>query len=181
VLRETKAVPELQRESLRSLGELAPEPKRTAEQWWKGLAKAHGDAAAGERVFFHSKGPGCYKCHMVDNRGSSVGPDLSTIGRAANRDKIIESILEPSKEVAPTFTAWRITTRDGKERVGMIAGETFDSFVRVVDSQGKEEKIHRTDIEERVALPKSIMPDDLPNQMTEREFLDLIAFLTSRK
>src|SRR5258707_7483847 len=123
---------------MRSLGERpTPGSKRTADEWRKLVAAGNGDPAAGERVFFHAKGLGCYKCHRVDNRGSGVGPDLSTIGRATSREKLIESILEPSKEIAPAYTAWRITTRDGKDRVGMIAGETFDSFVTVVDSQGK--------------------------------------------
>jgi putative membrane-bound dehydrogenase-like protein len=181
VLAKTRTVPELQSESLRSLGERPPLPKRTAAEWRRVVATESGDPAAGERVFFHAKGPGCSKCHMVDNRGSGVGPDLSTIGRATPREKLIESILDPSKEIAPAYTAWRITTRDGKDRIGLIAGETFDSFVTVVDSQGKVEKIRRTDIEDRVAQTKSIMPDDLANQMTEREFRDLIAFLSSRK
>src|SRR5262249_60179186 len=119
--------------------------------------------------------------HRFDPRGSGGGRELSCIGRSATREKIIESILEPSKEIAPAYTAWRITTRDGKERVGMIAGETFDSFVTVVDNQGKIEKIRRTDIEDRVAQTKSIMPDNLGDQLPPREFLDLIGSLCSRK
>ena len=180
VLQLTQEQPPLRQDSLRSLGG-PPEPKRTADEWRKALATGDGDAQAGERVFFHPKGPGCFKCHAIDNRGSGIGPDLSTIGRAAPREKLIDSILDPSKEIAPAFTAWRITTRDGKEHVGMIVGETFDSMVAVADSQGKIEKIRRTDIEERTALAKSIMPDDQANQMTRHEFLDLIAFLSSRK
>ncbi len=106
---------------------------------------------------------------------------MTFIGKAATRDKIIESILEPSKEIAPAYTSWRITTRDGKERVGMIVGETFDSFVLIADSEGKIAKVPRTEIEERTALPKSIMPDELPSLMTPQEFRDLIAFLAERK
>jgi len=156
------------------------EQKRTVDEWRK-LLDGAGDPAAGERVFFNPLGPGCYKCHQIDNRGASVGPELTFAGKSMTREKIIESILEPSKEIAPAYTAWRITTRDGKERVGMIVGETFDSFVLVADSEGKIARIPRTEIEEREALPKSIMPDELPNQMTRQEFLDLIAYLMDRK
>jgi len=53
--------------------------------------------------------------------------------------------------------------------------------VVVADSQGKIERIQRAEIEERSAVPKSIMPDDLANQMTRREFLDLLAYLQERK
>jgi putative membrane-bound dehydrogenase-like protein len=165
----------------RSLGVRPAEPKRSVEEWRKLLANEKGDAPAGEAVFYQSKGPACYKCHTVDNRGGNVGPDLSFIARSSNRYKLIESILEPSKEIAPMYTAYRVLTRDGKERVGLILGETFDSYVLVGDAQGKVERIHRTQIEERTALKTSIMPDDLANQMTAREFADLLAFLLERK
>ncbi len=117
------------------------------------MKAGQGDAQAGERVFFHPNGPGCFKCHRADNRGGNVGPDLSFIARSSNRDKLIESILEPSKEIAPMFTAYKVLTRDGKERVGLLLGETFDSFVLIGNSEGKVERIHRTQIEERTARP----------------------------
>jgi putative heme-binding domain-containing protein len=167
---------------LRSLApELVAEPKHTADVWRITLKDGEGNASAGERVFFHPKGAGCYKCHRIDNRGGMVGPDLSFIARSSNRDKLIESILDPSKEIAPMYTAWKVLTRDGKERIGLLLGETFDSFVMIGDVHGKIEKIHRTQIEERTALTKSLMPDDLANQMTKQEFLDLLAFLMERK
>lgn len=181
VLETVISTPELRTEAERSLGKLAPKPKRTIDEWRALLKDNNGDARAGERIFFQPRGPGCYKCHRVDNRGGMVGPDLSFIARSANRDKLIESILEPSKEIAPMFTAWKVLTRDGKERIGLILGETFDSFVLVGDAQGKIERIHRTQIEERTAQTKSLMPDDLAQQMSQREFLDLLTFLLERR
>jgi hypothetical protein len=47
--------------------------------------------------------------------------------------------------------------------------------------EGKIERIAKLDIEERTALAKSIMPDNLPALMTPAEFRDLLAFLQSRK
>ncbi len=156
-----------------------PRPKTEAD-WRAALAKG-GDAAAGERVFFHPQGPRCFACHRVDGRGAMIGPDLSTIGRATSRDKLIESILNPSKEIAPQFVTWQVVLRDGRVRTGMIVDEGPNSTVTLADNQGKLEIIHRTLIEERRALPTSIMPDNLPDLMTRREFLDLIAFLAERK
>jgi putative membrane-bound dehydrogenase-like protein len=172
---------EFRADAERSLGRHVPGPRRTVAEWREFLATAKADAKAGERVFYQSRGAACYKCHTIDNRGGPVGPDLSFIARSSSREKLIDSILEPSKEIAPMYTAYRVLTRDGKERVGLILGETFDSFVLLGDAQGKVERIPRTEIEERTALPKSIMPDDLPNLMTPREFADLLAFLLERK
>ncbi len=167
--------------SREALAEAAgPRPKTVAE-WQKALADGRGDAAAGERVFFHADGPRCYGCDQVDGRGGKVGPDLSTIGGALNRDRLIESILEPSKEIAPAFVSWTITTRDGKVRTGVVVDEGPNSTVTVADAQGKLETLMRQDIEERVASKQSLMPDNLPEQMTPQEFLDLLAYLSERK
>jgi putative membrane-bound dehydrogenase-like protein len=165
---------------LKALAELAgPRPKTEAE--WRAALDGKGDPVAGERLFYHSLGARCFVCHRVEGRGGKVGPDLSTIGRALSRDKLIESILTPSKEIAPQFTAWSIATSDGKVRVCVIVEEGFDSTVTLADNQGKLEMIKRQDIEERHALPTSIMPDNLPELMTRQEFLDLLAFLEGRK
>src|SRR5262249_1444056 len=96
------------------------------ETGWKKALEGNGDPAAGERLFFHARGPRCFACHRVDGRGAAIGPDLSTIGKALSRDKLIESILAPSKEIAPQFTSWIIATKDGKTRTGMIVEEKFD-------------------------------------------------------
>ena len=154
-------------------------PQTEAE--WRAVLAGNGDARAGERVFFHPRGARCYVCHRVDGRGGAIGPDLSKIGQSLGRDKLIESILNPSKEIAPQFVAWHIATRDGKVRTGVIVEEGPNSTVTVADSQGKLEVIHRTTIEERHALPTSIMPANLHELMTRQEFLDLLAFLGARK
>jgi putative membrane-bound dehydrogenase-like protein len=151
------------------------------EAAWRAFLARGGDPDAGERVFFHSRGPGCANCHRVDGRGALIGPDLSTVARASSRDKLIESILLPSKEIAPRFVTWVIATRDGKLHTGVIVEEGPNSTVTIGDAQGKLETISRNDIEERRALPTSIMPVNLPELMTPREFRDLIAYLCERK
>jgi putative membrane-bound dehydrogenase-like protein len=165
---------------LADLDSLAGGRPQTAADW-RALLGQGGDAAAGERLFFHARGPGCAACHRIDGRGGATGPDLSAVGAALGREKLIESIVEPSKEIAPQFVAWQITTRDGKVRTGTIVAEGFDSTVTVADAQGKIERIAKLDIEERTALAKSIMPDNLHTLMTPAEFRDLLAFLQSRK
>jgi putative membrane-bound dehydrogenase-like protein len=153
----------------------------TVEAWRDFLLPGKGDAAGGERVFFHDKGPRCFACHKIDGRGEAIGPDLSHVGAALTRARLIESILEPSKEIAPAFVTWLVTTRDGKQHVGVILGESFDSTLMLADAQGKRTVLKITDVEERVAQTTSIMPADLHAKMTRQEFLDLLAFLESRK
>jgi putative membrane-bound dehydrogenase-like protein len=165
---------------LEGIGRIAGDRPKDEAEWRKAL-EGKGDPAAGERLFFHPRGPRCFACHRIDGRGTAIGPDLSTIGRSTSRDKLIESILTPSKEIAPQFTTWIISTRDGRNRTGMIVEEKFDSTVVIADAEGKLETINRLDIEERQAAKTSIMPENLPALMTRQEFRDLLAYLLERK
>ena len=126
-------------------------------------------------------GPALRQCHRIDGRGGVIGPDLSVIGRSQGRDKLIESILTPSKEIAPAFTTWVITTRDGKVRTGVIVEEGPHSTLTLGEADGKQTVIKRLDVEDRQASPTSLMPDNLHQLMTPGEFRDLLAFLAGRK
>ncbi len=150
------------------------------EEWLAGLDHA-GDAAAGERVFFHSHGPQCSACHRVNGRGGEAGPDLSAIGRSLDREKIARSILTPSKDIAPQYTTWLIATRSGQVFTGILLLEDPRGTITLGDAQGKTVEIPVADIEERRAQTKSIMPDNLIDQMTRQEFRDLVEFLFTLK
>jgi putative membrane-bound dehydrogenase-like protein len=165
---------------LNAIANVAGEKPRD-EAAWRKVLDGPGDVAAGERLFFHARGPRCFACHRVEGRGAAIGPDLSTIARSLNRDKLIDSILTPSKEIAPQFTSWVIVTKDGKSRTGVIVEERFDSTIVVADTEGKLETIPRLDIEQREASKSSIMPENLRTLMTRQEFRDLLAFLLTLK
>ena len=154
-------------------------PRPANEEDWRKALAGVGDAAAGERVFFHLRGPRCAVCHRVDGRGGQVGPELSAIARSHDRAKLLDSILTPSKEIAPAFTTWIFTLHNGKTHTGVLVSENFDSTLTLADADGKRIVLKRLDIEERQASPKSLMPDDLHRLMTRREFLDLLAYLGS--
>ncbi len=157
------------------------EPIPADEAAWRKALAGHGDVESGERVFYHLHGARCAVCHRVDGRGGQVGPELSAIAGSLDRNKLIDSILTPSKEIAPAFATWIITMHDGRTHTGVIVGEGFDSTLTLADADGKRTVIKRFEIEERRASPKSLMPDDLSRQMTRREFLDLLEFLGTTK
>ena len=133
---------------------------------------------AGRRVFYHPNGPGCFKCHTVEGRGGRVGPDLSYIGRSFTREKLIDSILEPSKEVSPQFTTWNMLTSDGVVHAGMIVHENEGRTI-LGDSEGRTTEISTYDVQERVPQRVSVMPEKLWERMTVQEFRDLLAYLES--
>jgi putative heme-binding domain-containing protein len=150
----------------------------SVEGWRTKLLELSGAALRGRRVFFHPNGPGCYKCHTVNGRGGRVGPDLSSIGRSMSREKLIDSVLEPSKEVAPQFTTWSMVDKEGVVHTGMIVHENEGRTI-LGDAEGKTVELPTIDIEQRTPQRTSVMPEKLQDRMTLQEFRDLLAFLQS--
>ena len=161
---------------------LAAHQPKTPDDWRKqvgyGAQAPAGDAEAGRRLFYHLKGPGCASCHTVDGRGGKIGPDLSTIGRSLSRDKLIDSILDPSREIAPQFVTWGMETKDGKTHSGMIVFENEGNLTLGM-TDGKTLELKTIDVLDRRPQEKSIMPEKLAERMTVQEFRDLLAYLTS--
>ena len=144
---------------------------------WLTLLEGPADAAAGQRVFFHTRSANCSRCHQVEGRRAQVGPDLTVTGRTLERRRLVESILSPSKEIAPQFVVWSIQLSDGRSLTGMLLGINSDDSERYSDPTGKVFSLRPAAIESRRPMPNSLMPDNLAKQMTLQEFRDLLAFL----
>ena len=161
-------------------GIAALQTKNKAETLVQLNSRQAGDLEGGRRLFFHVNGPGCSKCHTLNGRGGRVGPDLSRIGVSMNRNQLIQSILEPSREIAPQYVSWAFETTGGKVLTGMIVHEN-EGITIIGDADGKTTELKTIDIALRVPQAKSIMPDKLSDLMTLQELRDLIAFLESLK
>jgi putative heme-binding domain-containing protein len=150
-----------------------PDPQQP--QLWQSRL-AGGDAAAGERVFFHSQGARCATCHYINGRGGRIGPDLSSCGQMG-MPRLLNSILAPSREIAPQFVHWSLLLRDGRTVTGLLLSEEGDAKRIYAGSDGTLRPIHRDEIDEARPLAKSVMPDGLADQMTDQELRDLMAYL----
>ncbi|MFK7818638.1 MAG: c-type cytochrome [Planctomycetaceae bacterium] len=133
----------------------------------------------GRRMFAEAK---CFACHRFDNQGGTVGPDLTSLaGRFSKRD-ILESVLDPNKQISDQYEAIQILTVDGKVITGRIANLAGDSIRLQTDmlDPGSLVGVDRKLIEEMQPSKASMMPEGLLNTMNEDEVLDLMAYLLSR-
>lgn len=151
-------------------------PRHDVDAWLKTLA-GPADPTAGERVFFHPRAAGCFRCHQFEGRGGHVGPDLSNAARLIGRRKLIESIVDPSKEIAPRYIPWLLITKDGRSMTGLLVTEGPADLETYSDSTGKLFILNPANIAERHPLTTSIMPEGLADLLTPQEFRDLVAFL----
>lgn len=163
----------------RILEPTAARPSVSSEelQGWLKKLEGPGDPAEGQRIFFHPKGPGCYRCHAVDGRGGLIGPDLTTTARTLTPERLVESIVRPGKEVAPQFVQWTIAKTDGTVLTGQLLRDEPDGTQIYANSRGETFSVKPSDVDDRRASSGSIMPDNLPTTMTAQEFRDLLAFL----
>ena len=146
--------------------------------WLKRL-EGPADSEAGRRVFFNARLGACARCHRVEGRGQVVGPDLSGIGRT-DRRHILESILRPSNTVAPHYQVWQLETDDGKVRAGMLVKTELDQYT-YLDAKGDLFKLNTRRIVESRPLPTSIMPDGLPDLLSDQELRDVLKYLETRR
>jgi putative heme-binding domain-containing protein len=139
-----------------------------------------GNPERGQKVFLSVEKSLCLKCHWLENRGERIGPDLTGVGSRFSRVYLIESILEPSRTIAPSFDSVVIELKDGRLLTGIPVGET-ETTLTLADNQGQKHVLAKTAIAERRRHPLSTMPEGLEQRLTPDEFVDLIAFLEGQK
>ncbi len=116
-------------------------------------AKPAGDLAAGKQVFEQK----CLGCHMAQGRGSSNGPDLSSIGRELTIREIEAQLKDPNsrrgKRNSASCPSWafcpdnpwavvKATLRDGKSLRGFARSrgrhdlqlQTFDGKLHLINN-----------------------------------------------
>jgi putative membrane-bound dehydrogenase-like protein len=139
-----------------------------------------GDPESGRTVLEDIEKSQCLRCHRFGDRGERIGPELSRIGGRFSRITLIESILEPSRSIAPSFDSVTVGLTDGRVLSGVRVEQTA-SAVTIADQEGKRHTILKAEIEALEPHPQSTMPDGLENRLTAGEFVDLVSFLSSQK
>jgi putative heme-binding domain-containing protein len=137
-----------------------------------------GDSKRGEQVFFENSAAQCKNCHTVHGKGAAVGPDLSQIGKKYERATLLETILEPSKAIAPEYYTYLVETERGQVFAGFLVEKT-DKQVVLKDAKGELIRVPAKEVAEIVKTEKSVMPDLALRDVTAQDAADLLAFLTT--
>lgn len=143
------------------------------------LAVTGGDPARGEEIFRNNVALSCLRCHSVGDSGGNVGPNLAGIGKSKTPEYLLESILDPNKQIAEGFGTLIVVTDDGLQYQGLVQKEA-DNLIHMIDADGKRFHIVKEEIIVR-KNGKSAMPEDLTKSLSNFQLRDLIAYLVSLK
>ncbi len=143
------------------------------------LVNTKGDAKKGKELYLNTKLLACATCHKMEGVGGAVGPDLSRLWDTMTVEKILESIVDPSKEIKEGFQTYRLTTTDSKVYAGLkVKDDAKEVIIR--DATGRDNRVAKEDVEALVPSKISLMPDNVVSQITFEQFIDLLAFLKSK-
>ena len=128
-----------------------------------------GNVANGKMLFTAA----CAVCHKLGDLGKDVAPPLVGMG-AHGPAELLVHVLDPNREVDPSFWAWNVTTKKGETFAGVIASENQASLT--LRNQGGDFEIKKADIATRENTRRSLMPEGL-EALGAETLRDILSFI----
>lgn len=128
-----------------------------------------GDAGKGKMIFTAA----CAICHKLGDIGKDVAPPLVGMGAHGPAELLIH-IVDPNREVDPSFWAWNITKKNGETLAGVITAENQASVN--LRNQAGDFEIKKSDIATRENTRRSLMPEGL-EALGAENLRDVLAFV----
>ena len=123
----------------------------------------------------------CFACHRFDGEGGAIGPDLTSAAGKFGPHDLLESIIEPSKEISDQYGSMTFTMNDGSTIVGRIANLGGDSYKVITDlfAPGEMKNVDARKVKSVDPSPVSMMPPGLLYTLSDEDILDLLAYVLS--
>lgn len=155
-------------------------PGEVSKKFWDRIqaagAAGGGDPGHGEEVFKQA----CINCHILKGEGGKIGPDLTGIARKGLRH-ISESILQPQVVFTPGYETYIVIDKEGRKVVGIKTKDDGEG-VEITKENGEVVAIAKANIKEITQDKlKSIMPEELIEAMTVKDYQDVLAFMMMQR
>lgn len=134
-----------------------------------------GSAQAGFEEYRHNDSAQCMRCHLVNDRGTRVGPDLTEIARIISREELLEALVAPNARVPAGHGRVSVTLEDGRTLSGFYEAETETTMTVV--HQGESVEVAKADVVEKEYSGSGMPP--MGHMLSRREIRDLVEFLTT--
>ena len=148
-----------------------PDRAKAIEQFRPALDR-RGSATAGKATFVQR----CAACHQLGGVGRAIGPDLKST-RANGAEKLLVSLIDPNREVAPQYLLFTVHLAKGDETlVGMIANENA-SVVELILPDGSAKSVRRAEVRSIESTGQSLMSAGLEAGLSHGQMADLLAWV----
>ena len=135
-----------------------------------------GNVEHGKEIFA-GKG-GCAKCHAIQGKGATIGPDLSNVGAEMTLKHLRES-LTTETPITRGYTPVTVVLANGQTVKGVAKNE--DAFsLQLLDYDNHLQLIDKADVRQEDEGTKSLMPHDYDKVLSKDEFQDLLAMLAKQ-
>ncbi len=161
----------LQQRAIKVLGAATSANRDEVVRRFRPALDLRGDPKRG-RALFQQR---CQSCHRLDSDGFAVGPDLAG-ARSGGKEKLLTNILDPNREVPPSYFSYVIETKEGDQYSGLIVNETANS-VTVRQPLAVEVIVARVQIAKMQASQLSLMPEGLEEGLNSQDLADLLDFI----
>jgi cytochrome c oxidase cbb3-type subunit 3 len=133
-----------------------------------------GNPAHGKALFYGAAN--CSKCHMLEGQGGRLGPDLTSVASARSFESIVESIRDPSKQIASGYQTVTIVAADGKDAKGFIMNE--DQFsLQMMDTRENILLLDKDTLRSFEKSPVSLMPPYTKAALSDTDLEDIVGYL----
>src|SRR5215475_1084404 len=130
------------------------------------------------KAIFEGKG-GCVRCHSIQHRGGSLGPDLTEIGLQRSAASLRMSIVDPNAEIFREYLTVVITTSAGDRLEGVALNED-DISIQIRDGDGTPRSFLKQNLKDVHREERSSMPS-YAGKLSAAEIADLVRYLQSLK
>ena len=139
-------------------------------------AAGGGDPSDGQVVYEDN----CSYCHILNGEGEEAGPDLTGVG-SKGIAFLEDAILNPAKTITEGYETRVVIENDGRQTKGLLMRDDPDE-IDIVKDTGDIVTIARGDIKE-ITIDKtiSVMPADINEALTVKDFQDLLSYLMLQK
>lgn len=139
-------------------------------------AQQNGDPVRGEAIYRRPE-LACLTCHAIGGAGGLIGPDLSSLGTSSPAETIIKSIIYPTESIKEGYELQRVIRKNGNDILGYLVADRPSEII-IRDFSGEELAVPKSNIQTREKVPGSLMPPALTATLDEKEFADLVSFLS---
>ncbi len=163
--------PNIKKRAAKLLANQMPADREKVFEEYKAALKLPADPKRGKKVFKEH----CSTCHQLEGVGYNLGLPLLSV-KSRGPEGILMQIIDPNREVNPSYLEYIVVTADGRQLTGIITSETATS-ITLTRAEGQTDTVLRKDIELIKSTGQSLMPVGLEKEMSKQDMADLISYL----